>query len=140
MPLRALMPRAHGSLAADGTRLELGIGYSSATLSLAALELLVHLNPPVPFKYVAVPVVFDGGLLETITEADQPPGWTEKPPQPATQQIGDRWVAEARSAVLELPNVIIPIETNYLLNLAHSDFRRVRLGKPILFTFDPRLL
>jgi len=37
--------------------------YTSATLSLAALETLVHLNPPVAFKYVAVPVDFDEALV-----------------------------------------------------------------------------
>ena len=35
--------------------------YTSATLSLAALETLVHLNPPVAFKYVAIPIEFDEG-------------------------------------------------------------------------------
>jgi RES domain-containing protein len=33
--------------------------YTSITLSLAALETLVHLNPPVAFKYVAIPIDFD---------------------------------------------------------------------------------
>ena len=40
--------------------------YTSATLSLAALESLVHLSPPVLFKYVAIPVEFDESLIETL--------------------------------------------------------------------------
>jgi RES domain-containing protein len=49
-------------------------------------------------------------------------------------------VKESRSAVLELPSVIIPAEPNYLLNPTHSDFKRIRIGKPTSFSFDPRLI
>jgi hypothetical protein len=33
-----------------------------------------------------------------------------------------------------------PHESNYLLNPAHPDFKKITLGKPELFSFDPRLL
>lgn len=114
--------------------------YTSGTLSLAALETLVHLNPPVAFKYVAIPVEFDEALLETFATSDLPADWNEEPPPPSTAEIGDRWVNESRSPVLELPSVIIPAEPNYLLNPAHSEFKRIRIGKPVRFSFDPRLI
>lgn len=114
--------------------------YTSAALSLAALELLVHLNPPVKFKYVAIPIEFDDALLDRIPVGGLPAEWTEEPPPPSTKQIGDLWVKEARSAVLELPSVIIQAEPNYLLNPAHPDFNMIRIGKPVPFAFDPRLL
>ena len=114
--------------------------YTSATLSLAALETLVHLNPPVAFKYVAIPIDFDEALVETVAAKHLPADWNEEPPPPSTAEIGDRWVKESRSAVLELPSVIIPAELNYLLNPAHSDFKRIRIGKPMPFSFDPRLI
>lgn len=114
--------------------------YTSATLSLAALETLVHLNPPVAFKYVAIPIEFDEALLETFATSDLPADWNEEPPPPSTAEIGDRWVKESRSAVLELLSVIIPAEPNYLLNPAHTDFKRIRIGKPAPFSFDPRLI
>jgi len=114
--------------------------YTSATLSLAALETLVHLNPPVAFKYVAIPIEFDEALVETFATSDLPADWNEEPPPPSIAEIGDRWVKESRSAVLELPSVIIPAEPNYLLNPAHSDFKRIRIGKPTPFSFDPRLI
>jgi len=114
--------------------------YTSGTLSLAALETLVHLNPPVAFKYVAIPVEFDEALVETFATSDLPADWNEEPPPPSTAEIGDRWVNESRSPVLELPSVIIPAEPNYLLNPAHSEFKRIRIGKPVRFSFDPRLI
>jgi RES domain-containing protein len=114
--------------------------YTSATLSLAALKNLVHLTPPVFFKYAAIPVEFDEALIETLPASALPVDWTAEPPSPSTQLIGDRWVKEARSAVLKIPSVIIHSEPNYLLNPAHRTFKKIRLGKAIPFAFDPRLL
>lgn len=112
--------------------------YTSGTKALAALESLVHLNPPVIFKYVAIPVEFDDALVEKAVSL--PPDWNDDPPPPATKKIGDLWVALARSAILELPSVIIPDEPNYLINPGHPDFKKVFIGNPELFSFDPRLL
>ena len=114
--------------------------YTSATLSLAALESLVHLHPPVSFRYVAIAVEFDETRVETVDAAGLPGDWTEEPPPPSTQWLGDQWVKEARSAVLEIPSVIVPSESNFLLNPHHPDFRHIQIGKPVPFAFDPRLL
>lgn len=114
--------------------------YASATLALAALENLVHLTPPMTFRYVAIPVEFEQRLVETVTPAGLPADWSEQPPPPSAKALGDLWVKEARSAVLALPSVIIQAETNYLLNPAHPDFKSIVIGKPARFSFDPRLL
>ena len=134
------------ALSGEGARLYGGrwnsvgtsVVYSSGSKALAALESLVHLNPPVIFKYVAIPIEFDDALVEKVTVL--PVEWTEEPPPPATKDIGDVWVKEARSAVLELPSVIVPGEPNYLLNPAHPDFKKIVIGKSEPFSFDPRLL
>lgn len=115
-----------------------GVVYTSGSKALAALESLVHLNPPVIFKCVAIPIEFDDALVEKLTAL--PLDWTEKPPPPANMEIGDLWAKAARSAVLELPSAIIPGEPNYLLNPAHPDFNKIAIGKPEPFSFDPRLL
>lgn len=114
--------------------------YTSSTRSLAALETLVHLNPPVLFKYVTFHIQFDDRLIERIPLQRLPPNWQAEPPALSTKRIGDAWVREARSAVLGLPSVLIPGEPNYLLNPAHPDFARITIGRPEAFAFDPRLL
>lgn len=114
--------------------------YTSSTKSLAALESLVHLNPPVPFKYVAIRITFDDALVKIVTPKALPSNWQVEPPPPSTKALGDIWVQEAESAILALPSVIIPGETNYLLNPAHPGFKKISIGKPERFTFDPRLL
>ena len=114
--------------------------YASGTKSLAALEILVHLNPPVPFQYVAFRLQFDAALVENIPLNRLPADWRVEPPPPSTKAIGDAWVREVRSAVLALPSVIVPGELNYLLNPVHPAFKKISIGKPERFAFDPRLL
>ena len=113
--------------------------YTSSTKSLATLENLVHLNPPVTFTYVAFPLKFDDALLEVFPIKNLPADWRTEPPPPSTKAIGDGWVKASSSAVLALPSVISG-ETNYLLNPAHPDFKKITIGKPEPFVFDPRLL
>lgn len=117
-----------------GTR----VVYVSSSRSLAALETLVHLNPPVLFEFVAIAIEIDHRLVKKVTTL--PPDWKEEPPGPSTQQIGDRWVAGARSVALELPSAIVPGESNYLLNPIHPDFKACAIRPPEPFSFDPRLL
>ena len=57
-----------------------------------------------------------------------------------TRQIGDRWAKERRSAVLALPSAVSPADINFLLNPEHPNFKRIRIGSPIDFEFDSRLL
>jgi len=114
--------------------------YASLSKALAALENLVHLNPPVVFDYVAIPLRFDESLIERFPVNQLPRHWRAQPPPPSTQRLGDVWVRESRAAVLALPSVIIPSETNFLLNPAHPDFKKISIGRPERFAFDPRLL
>ena len=114
--------------------------YTSASRSLAALETLVHLTPPVMFRYKIICIEFIDELLEQMKVDDLPLDWRVEPPPPSTKQLGDAWVRSSRSAILAVPSVIIPDEFNYLLNPAHADFEKIAVGKPADFTFDPRLL
>jgi RES domain-containing protein len=114
--------------------------YASGTKALTALETLVHLNPLVLFKYVVFRLQFDDALIENVPLNRLPAEWRVEPPPPSTKAVGDAWVREKRSAVLALPSVIIPGEFNYLLNPAHPAFKRIAIGKPERFAFDPRLL
>jgi len=58
--------------------------YTSSILSLAALETLVHLNPPVLFKYAVIRIRFDEELIETVHPKDLPPDWRGEPPPPSS--------------------------------------------------------
>ena len=116
------------------------IVYASSTKALAVLESLVHLNPPIFFKYVAFRIEFNVSIVEEIPANALPEQWTAAPPTPSSQGIGDLWVREGRSAVLAVPSAILSGEPNYLLNPGHPDFKKIEIGSAEPFTFDPRLL
>jgi len=97
---------------------------TSATRALAALETLVHLNPLVMFDYRLIHIQFDEILVERLTLAALPADWKMEPPPPSARRLGDPWARARRSAILAVPSVIIPDETNYLLNPGHPDFKR----------------
>jgi RES domain-containing protein len=114
--------------------------YASEHKSLAVLEMLVHLDLQDAAHYLTFPLEFDEALIERWPPGRLTPGWREEMPARASRPLGDAWVREGRSAVLAVPSAIIPEELNYLLNPAHADFRKIAIGKPVPFTFDPRLL
>ncbi len=114
--------------------------YTSATVSLAALENLVHLNPQLRFTYLVFSIEFDESLVEKVTTSLLPEDWRDEPAPLSTKRFGDQWVRQGSSAVLELPSVIIPGESNYLLNTIHPDFKTLTIGKPETFSFDQRLV
>ena len=113
--------------------------YCSSSIALAALETLVHINPQVPLDYVMIEAQFDAALVEDLSEANFPAGWDAEPPGPASMAVGDKWVKEARSAILGVPSCLTS-ERNFLLNPGHKDFKQIKIGKPKAFRFDPRLL
>ena len=91
------------------------------------------------FKYLIFRIEFDEALIEKIMPGDLPANWKEQPPPPSTKHVGDLWFKQSRSAVLELPSVIVPLEINYLLNPIHPDFKTITIAKLEPFSFDLRL-
>jgi RES domain-containing protein len=68
-----------------------------------------------------------------------PKKWQTYPAPFALRKIGDDWFRQASSAVLKVPSVIVVLEYNYLLNPLHPDFKKITIGPPTPFLFDPRL-
>jgi len=66
-------------------------------------------------------------------------GWRAEPPGPVSQRVGDRWLRGNTSALLEVPSVIIPTETNLILNPEHRDVRKLRILPLRPFQFDSRM-
>jgi RES domain-containing protein len=119
-----------------GTR----VVYTSQSLALAALEMLVHLDHArLLSSYVVFGVTFDDALVEKLDRSRLPAGWRKVPAPRALRAFGDAWIAAGTSAVLEVPSAIVE-ESNYLLSPAHPDFPRLQIRPPAPFQLDPRLL
>jgi RES domain-containing protein len=98
--------------------------------SLAALEVLVHFST-LPRGHVLTEIEVPDSLIILRIEEDQlAGGWDAIPYALDTQEIGERWVLEARSAVLSVPSSIIPFERNFLINPAHPLFPQLTFKAP----------
>jgi len=116
------------------------IVYTAQSQSLAALELVVHLDSSELLKhYVVIEVGIDEALIARVGLAELPRDWRADPPPPAVREIGDAWAAQGRSAALQVPSATVPAEHSFLLNPRHAEFSKLRIGKPSPFQFDPRL-
>lgn len=115
--------------------------YAAGSAALAALELLVHLaSRQILDSYQLCGLTFDEKIVTEVSGSDLPASWRTDPAPQALKQIGDIWVAGRTSAVLRVPSVVIDTESNYLLNPAHPDFPRIRIGRARKFRLDPRLV
>jgi RES domain-containing protein len=113
--------------------------YTAQSQSLAALEVLVHLDSPeLLHKYVFIGVELDESRLSEVPHSRLPRNWQADPPSAELRRIGDQWAADAMSAVLRVPSALVPNESNFLLNPVHPDFEKLSIGKPVSFQFDPR--
>jgi RES domain-containing protein len=114
--------------------------YSSQSLALAAMECFVNLNTVGSVSLISIKAEIPGTVAIREVRIDELPGvWRAAEALEATQEIGREWIENASSAVLSVPSALIPEDRNYLLNPAHRDFKRIRIGKPRPFSFDPRM-
>lgn len=119
----------------------LPVVYTAASQALAALEMLVHIgNSAVLPAYVSVACSFDESIVLRLDRQRLPRSWRTYPAPPRLALVGDAWLKDGTSAVLDVPNAIIPTESNYLLNPRHADFASIAIRKPQPFEFDVRLL
>lgn len=116
--------------------------YAAGTLSLAAIEYLVHIDPgDAPNDLIATTLhVPDDVLREIVKIGDLPSGWNKKPLHTACRDAGDTWLQRAKTLVLQVPSAPITGESNYLLNPVHAAMSRVRVAAKRPFSFDARLI
>lgn len=115
--------------------------YAAATQSLAALEILVHVDTdlvPNDFMLFAVDIPESVPVTRIMLE-DLEPDWRSEYPPRSLQARGSVWLQSLVSAVLEVPSAIIPVEHNFILNPLHPDFQRLVIHPPEPFICDRRL-
>jgi RES domain-containing protein len=110
-------------------------------LALAALEMLVQVNrPELPADLVSIEIdVPDDAQMHRVEIRSLPEQWRDYPAPEALQQIGNEWLREGRTPLLQVPSAVIPEEDNYLLNPVHPKARTVSVIRSDDFIFDPRL-
>lgn len=133
-----LTRRRFADLNGEGARLAGGRwnspGYPLVYLAdhpaLAVLEVRARLDVPLS-------ILPDDHVLLAVDLPDDQQA-VERMPDLASD-VGDAWLASARSAVLRVPSVMVPRTSNFLLNPLHPRAAEARIVETILFRFDPRL-
>jgi RES domain-containing protein len=139
---------ARSAFSGEGARLYGGrwnpkgvaVVYTAASQSLAILEMLVQ-DQPLRARYVIFEARIPSGVrIDRVRTDELPADWREVAARERLRAIGAEWARRRNAAVLAVPSVIVPAETNYVLNPAHSDFKRIRIGRPTTVETDLRLI
>jgi RES domain-containing protein len=113
--------------------------YTSAHISLAVLEMLVNTQ----FKdyaieldliYIRIP---DDFIPTEIKLAKIKTGWKED--HDYTKFMGDEFIGQNNSLILQVPSAVIQEEYNFLINPLHADFKKIKIQKTKSFWPDQRL-
>lgn len=113
--------------------------YTSESMALATLEMLVHAGRRARLtEFVLVSCAFPPDYVTLFDAGTLPHGWPAD--QNLTRGFGQDWIKDARKPVLRVPTAIVPAGFNYLVNVDHPLFKRIHIGHPVPFLFDPRLM
>ena len=111
--------------------------YTSSSLSLAALEILVHTDkslPPVNMAYAKIYVPDEMFSMKILRLKDDE----------VAVEYGTKWLKEKRGLMLKVPSVILPYEYdhefNLILNPQHEDYKKVFVAEVHDFSFNVRLV
>jgi RES domain-containing protein len=111
--------------------------YASATISLAALEILRH-HGAIPAAYAVIEITLPEGIgIEKVPLTLLPRDWITNAQQ--TAEFGTEWAASKRTAVLQVPSAEILFESNYILNPLHSGFGAIAFRLTSSDPIGPRL-
>ena len=114
--------------------------YTAHHISTAAMEVLVHVDWLAAPKHVLVAIdVPDDASIEIIDVPDLPDDWATYPAPSLLASIGDNWVADGSSLLLEVPSVASPYERNILINPAHPEAASCAIAVMGPYDFDDRL-
>ena len=106
--------------------------YTAQHLSLACVEMLVHLDKsqvPIGYVWSGTELPLNPGFLrfESLSHVA------------ACQGAGRMWIEAGQELAIQVPSVVVPEEFNILLNPKHGEYRGIVWSEPKPFRFDPRL-
>jgi len=115
--------------------------YLASSRSLAMLEVLVHLQPlMIPDDYCLAEIEVPDNSISQVLVDNLPDNWKNISPPGILKQIGNNFLENKKHLMLKVPSSIVPMEHNYLVNVLHSDMKKVKVLSKEPFDFDSRLV
>ena len=106
--------------------------YTAQHLSLACVEILVHLDKSeLPRDYV--------WSWSDLGETPEFLHFEDLNHVSMCQAAGNSWVRTSGQLAIQVPSAVIPQEFNILLNPTHEGYAALSWREPRPFRFDPRL-
>ncbi len=114
--------------------------YASEHYATAILEKLVHAGrTQLPGAHHAAAIDIPDDVPIEVFDPDAVSGWDSEESAGA-RAYGDQWHATGRTAVLVVPSIPgQPVERNFVINPAHPDAARIRVGPSFDVVWDGRL-
>ena len=125
-----------GGLHAAGRWHRLGrpVIYFGATPAIVVLEKLAHVDPDALPGDLLLGRFAGEPSVESVYEA------LDVHDLGACRARGERFLAAGRACALRVSSVVLPEESNYLVNATHPEAHRIRLVTERPFQFDERLV
>lgn len=116
--------------------------YACTSIALACLESTAHLpEGQAPSNRFLVRINVPASVWRKRQRFDPVwyIGWDAMPPGQTSVRWGMRWVESGASALAAVPSVIVPEETNVLINPLHEDAGLIKARKLRRWNYDLRL-
>lgn len=115
--------------------------YTSESRALCTTEIAVHTPLGIlPLDYVIIAIEIPKTMpIQELKETELPEDWKSLPHSHSTQEIGDAFILAEKFAVIKVPSAVVQGEFNYLMNPAHTDFKKIKVKLIEPFDFDERL-
>lgn len=113
--------------------------YTAENKSLAALEFLVHVDQhTIPKDLKILTIKIPKNTLEVFSTRRFNKINTLPDAKIQFQELGKEWLIGQSSLVLQVPSILIPGESNLLINPLHPDFKKLKITKEEDFLLDER--
>ena len=112
--------------------------YTSLTISLSLLELLIHsaAYDQIVSNRLTIIEVPDKSLAE-VSAGRLKKNWQSD--ENYSRFMGDQFLSTKTTLLLKVPSAIIPAESNILINPKHKDASKVKIHSIQKFSFDNRM-
>lgn len=116
--------------------------YTAESRALAALELIANRGRVTTLSNLNLVslIVPDGIAMKKLLPEDLPAGWNVYPAPDALRDIGGQWATSMETLLLCVPSALVAKELNYIINPAHVDMAKLRIGEIEEYNFDQRFL